>query len=154
MQAVIERNRGFARLGILLSLLLLVGFVAPKHAEATVTSSEISLGSQINKARTSSGRAAMSLNGSLSDYARRWSANMASKNRLYHNSSLTYWLRNWSWRILGENVGVGSSTRQVFVAFMNSAPHRANILDRRFRTMGVGVVVRNGRTWVTVIFRG
>jgi uncharacterized protein YkwD len=154
MQAVIERNRGFARLGILLSLLLLVGFVAPKHAEATVTSSEISLGSQINKARTSSGRAAMSLNGSLSDYARRWSANMASKNRLYHNSSLAYWLRNWSWRILGENVGVGSSTRQVFVAFMNSAPHRANILDRRFRTMGVGVVVRNGRTWVTVIFRG
>jgi uncharacterized protein YkwD len=153
MQAV-ERNRGFARLGVLLTLLLLVGFVAPKHAEATVTSSEISLGSQINHARTTSGRARMSLSGSLSDYARRWSANMASKNRLYHNASLGTWLRNFSWRILGENVGVGSSTSQIYVAFMNSAPHRANILDRRFRSMGVGVVVKNGRTWVTVIFRG
>ena len=154
MQAAIERNRGFARLAVLLTLALLVGFVAPKHAEATVTSSEISLGSQINHARALNGRARMSLNGSLSDYARRWSANMASRNRLYHNASLATWLRNWSWRILGENVGYGSSTSQVYVAFMNSAPHRANILDRRYRTMGVGVVVKNGRTWVTVIFRG
>jgi uncharacterized protein YkwD len=154
MQLAIERNRGFARLAVLLSLLLLVGFVVPKHAEATTTSPERYLASLMNRARTSHGRAALSLNSSLSDYARRWSATMVSKNRLYHNANLATWLRNWNWRILGENVGVGGSVIQLHVAFMNSPPHRANILDRRFRNVGVGVVVRNGRTWVTVIFRG
>ena len=154
MQLVADRNRGIARLAVLLSLLLLVGLVAPKHAEATTTSSERQLATLMNRARLSHGRAALSLNSSLSNYARRWSANMASKDRLYHNASLAYWLRNWNWRILGENVGVGGSITQLHVAFMNSAPHRANILDRRFRNVGVGVVVRDGRAWVTVIFRG
>ncbi len=96
----------------------------------------------------------MSLNSSLSDYARRWSRTMAAQNRLYHNASLGTWLRNWSWRILGENVGVGPSVKNLYVAFMNSPPHRENILDRRFRTVGVGVVSSGGRMWVTVIFRG
>jgi len=154
MQVAIDRNRGFARLAVLLCLLLLVGLAAPKHAEATTTSAERQLASLMNHGRAAHGRAALSLNSSLSDYARRWSANMASKNRLYHNASLPTWLRNWSWRILGENVGVGGSVSQLYVAFMNSPPHRENILDRRFRSVGVGVVVRNGRTWVTVIFRG
>jgi len=154
MQLIVERNRGFARIAVLLSLLLLVGFVAPMRAEATTNASERQMASLINHARTSHGRAALSLNSSLSDYARRWSATMASKNRLYHNANLATWLRNWNWRILGENVGAGGSVSQLHVAFMNSPPHRANILDRRFRNIGVGVVVRNGRTWVTVIFRG
>jgi uncharacterized protein YkwD len=154
MPLLVERNSGFARMAVLLSLLLLVGFVAPKRAEATTNASERQMASLINHARTSHSRAALSLNSSLSDYARRWSATMASKNRLYHNANLATWLRNWNWRILGENVGVGGSVSQLHVAFMNSPPHRANILDRRFRNVGVGVVVRNGRTWVTVIFRG
>jgi uncharacterized protein YkwD len=154
MQVVVERNRGFARLAVVLSLLLLVGFVAPKHADATTTSSERALASLMNRARTSHGRAAFGLSSTLSNYARRHSATMASKNRLYHNPYLATWLRNISWRILGENVGYGGSVRQVYVAFMNSPGHRANILDRRFRSVGVGVVVRNGRTWVTVIFKG
>jgi uncharacterized protein YkwD len=154
MQLVVDRNRGVVRLAVLLSLLLLVGLVAPRHAEATTTAAERRMASLINHARTSHGRSALRLNSSLSDYARRWSATMASKNRLYHNASLATWLRNWNWRILGENVGVGGSVPQLHVAFMNSPPHRANIMDRRFRNVGVGVVVRNGRTWVTVIFRG
>jgi uncharacterized protein YkwD len=154
MQLVADRNRAFARLGVLLSLVLLVGLVAPKHAEASTSPSERYMASLINRSRASHNRAALSLNSSLSNYARRWSATMAAKNRLYHNASLATWLQNWSWRILGENVGVGTSVRGLHVAFMNSPPHRANILDRRFRTVGVGIVVRDGRTWVTVIFRG
>lgn len=154
MQLVVDRNRAFARVAVLLSLVVLVGLVAPKHAEASTSSSERYMASLMNRARTSHGRAALTLNSSLSDYARRWSATMASKNRLYHNASLAIWLRNWSWRILGENVGVGPSVKSLYVAFMNSPPHRANILDRRFRNVGVGIAVRDGRTWVTVIFRG
>jgi uncharacterized protein YkwD len=32
--------------------------------------------------------------------------------------------------------------------------HRRNILDERFRKVGVGVVVRDGRDWVTLFFYG
>jgi uncharacterized protein YkwD len=37
---------------------------------------------------------------------------------------------------------------------MHSADHRANILRRAFRRVGVGVVKARGSVWVTVIFYG
>ena len=36
---------------------------------------------------------------------------------------------------------------------MASAPHRANILDRRMEQVGVGFVLVNGQLWVTEVFR-
>lgn len=153
MQLIADRRRATARLGAILVAVLVLGFLAPRHAEAS-TSSERSMASLINKARTSRGRSALRFNESLSNYARKHSAAMASKNRLYHNDDLANWLRNWNWNILGENVGVGPSISRLHTAFMNSPSHRANILDRRFRNVGVGVVSKNGRLWVTVIFRG
>ncbi len=153
MQLVGERRGSIVKLGMVLAVLLMLGFVAPKHAEAA-TSSELQMASLINKARVSHGRAPLRFNYSMARLARRHSATMASRNLLYHNPYLAQWYSTWSWRILGENVGVGSSVASLHVAFMNSKPHRANILDRRFRNVGVGIVVRNGRTWVTVNFLG
>ncbi len=47
-----------------------------------------------------------------------------------------------SWSV-GENIawgsGSSSSPRRIVDAWMNSAPHRANILDRRFEDIGVAV---------------
>ena len=44
---------------------------------------------------------------------------------------------------VGENIGWGQdhlgTPRSLMGAWMNSPPHRANILDRRFRHIGVGV---------------
>jgi uncharacterized protein YkwD len=37
---------------------------------------------------------------------------------------------------------------------MHSAGHRANILKRGFRRVGVGAVKAGGCMWVTVIFYG
>jgi uncharacterized protein YkwD len=37
---------------------------------------------------------------------------------------------------------------------MHSAGHRANILKRGFRRVGVGAVKARGCMWVTVIFYG
>lgn len=153
MHQFVQDRRPFARLGLILSIVLLVGFMAPKHADAT-SSVEKLMVSLINKSRHSHGRATLTLNDSLSRYARKHSATMAAKNSLYHNPYLATWLRNWNWRILGENVGVGPSITVLHTAFWNSPSHRANILDRRFRNVGVGVVSSNGRLWVTVIFRG
>jgi len=47
---------------------------------------------------------------------------------------------------LGENIAVGQETAQiVFKAWIDSAGHRANILQRTFTTMGIG---RSGNFWV------
>ena len=58
---------------------------------------------------------------------------------------------NWSttWTKLGENVGYAWSLEQVQNAFMNSAPHRANILDWTYNKVGTGVTYGwDGRIWV------
>jgi uncharacterized protein YkwD len=151
--AVVERRRPVVVIGLLLASFLFLGLVAPKHADATTTREHYMI-NLINKARTSHGRAALRTSDSLSNIARKWSKNMAARNRLYHNPYLATWLKDWNWTILGENVGVGTSVLSLHKAFMASPSHRANILDRRFRNIGVGIVSSGGRLWVTVIFRG
>ena len=76
---------------------------------------------------------------------------MAGRNTLYHNPNLTTDVKNWRW--VGENVGYGPDALTVHVAFMQSAPHRANILDRDYTEVGIGAVVVNGRVWVAEVFR-
>src|SRR5204863_2678547 len=46
--------------------------------------------------------------------------------------------------LLGQNVGTGPTVRAVFRAFMRSADHRANVLDRSYRRAGYGVVKFRG----------
>jgi uncharacterized protein YkwD len=153
MQTVIERRKSIVAIGLLLALFLLLGMVAPKHADAT-TSSERYMVSLINKARASHDRNALRISDSLSNYARKHSRTMAAKNKLYHNPYLAKWLSDWNWTILGENVGVGGSVLSLHKAFMASPGHKANNLHRRYKNIGVGIVSSGGRMWVTVIFRG
>jgi hypothetical protein len=35
---------------------------------------------------------------------------------------------------------------------MHSPEHRANVLDRSYKYLGIGVTTKNGRMWVTVQF--
>lgn len=55
----------------------------------------------------------------------------------------------YDWRVYGENIGGGSGSygapRVVFRRWMNSPSHRKNILDRRFREIGVGTYTGNYR---------
>ncbi len=56
----------------------------------------------------------------------------------------TGYLTGAGFYFVGENIGGGPGRRygsaiQVFRSWMHSPPHRANILDRRFRDAGVGV---------------
>ena len=86
----------------------------------------------------------------LSAAAERQSVRMAKRGRLFHGSlAWTSGLRCW-----GQNVGKGPTIRAVFRAFMRSADHRANMLDRCYRRAGYGVVKIRGAVWVTVNFAG
>jgi uncharacterized protein YkwD len=106
----------------------------------------------INASRSSSGLAPLSVAGDLSSAAVARAQVMAANGALSHTPDLGGSLCCWSW--LGENVGYAYSVAQTHQMFMNSAPHRANLMSSKADEVGVGVVVRNGTLWVAEVFRG
>ncbi|HEX9822816.1 MAG TPA: CAP domain-containing protein [Actinomycetota bacterium] len=110
--------------------------------------------SLINSTREERNRPSLEVDGSLSKLARRHSRAMAREGEIFHRDDLTEGLSGITWSLVGENVGVGSSVRQVQKAFMHSPPHRHNLLNRDFDEIGIGVVAGEGRSWVTLIFLG
>ena len=59
-------------------------------------------------------------------------------------------------KMSGENIAMGSTTpEQVMIQWMNSPGHKANILETSFRSIGIGCIVINNRTyWVQCFGRG
>lgn len=99
--------------------------------------------------------------------ATRWAQTMIRGHFFDHSRSgstlrrrvarTAYLRRTRSWA-LGENIAYGAGTQgtaaAIVSAWMGSAPHRANILERRFRDIGIGVssglpVGGSGLTFVT-----
>src|SRR5687767_13671256 len=87
----------------------------------------------------------------LEAVAARHATAMADTNELAHNPSLAEQVGNW--RILGENVGVGSTVDAIHDAFVASPRHLANLVESRYVDVGLGVVARDGRLWVVEVFR-
>jgi hypothetical protein len=139
--------------GWLLSAALLAStFVGLSPAPASASGPNTSnILSAVNSSRANAGRRPLSLRSDLSAVAYRWSQHMAATGTLAHNPNLTAQVSHWRW--VGENVGYGPDWRSVETAFMNSPAHRSNILDRDYSQIGIGVVVKNGRVWVTQVFR-
>jgi len=109
-----------------------------------------------NDDRASRGRDALSLAVRLSRYATRHSRRMAALGSIFHSGDeqLREALEGTRWSIAGENVGVGASLESVHDAFMQSAPHRRNILEGSYDRVAIGVVEAGGAVWITVIFYG
>lgn len=143
-----RRTTGWLLSAALLATTLVGLTPAPASASGPNTSSLLSA---INSARANAGRRPLSLQSDLSAVAYRWSQHMASTGTLAHNPSLTRQVSHWRW--VGENVGYGPSWSAIEVAFMNSPGHRSNILDRDYSQIGLGIVERNGRVWITQVFR-
>ena len=107
---------------------------------------------KMNEERTRLGKTKLRLDPELSKAARVHTAEMTGKELLHHTSASTLRRRVVSWRILGENVGVGAEVESLHAAFMASPAHRENILFTKYRYAGVGTAEVGGRLWVTVIF--
>jgi uncharacterized protein YkwD len=127
--------------------------VASPHAPAFGTGGEEArFVSLTNGARANAALAAYAVSYDLVSLARRHSQEMASRHTIYHNSRLTSDV--CCWRAVGENVGMGPDVDSIHRAFMSSADHRSNILDRDFTQIGVGTAHdENGRLYVTEVFR-
>lgn len=95
------------------------------------------------------------LNRELSVIARRHSMAMARNGELFHTANVDVYLDGVVWHTWGENVGyTPGDVDGLEQAFMDSPPHRGNILNREFRQVAIGTVRVDGTLWVTVFFYG
>ena len=82
--------------------------------------------------------------------AQAWAEHLAAQNQLSH-SVLTDGITA-HYCALGENVGYGPSVAAIETAYMNSAGHRANILDTRWNGVGVGYAKRGNIVFTVQFF--
>lgn len=113
----------------------------------------------VNTERAKYGLSALTLNTELSSIARAKSQDMSDKKYFSHTSP-TYgspfdMMKSFGIRYntAGENIAYGYKTPEAVVnGWMNSAGHRANILNASYKEIGVGYVA-NGNYW-TQMFIG
>jgi uncharacterized protein YkwD len=92
----------------------------------------------------------------LSRIAKHHSEKMAARKTLFHTSNPGgVYLKGVRWHYWGENVGVtGGDVGDLENAFMASAPHRYNILNRSYSHVAIGTARAHHELWVTVFFWG
>ncbi len=104
----------------------------------------------INAARQEEGASRLTVNPTLVEVARRHAGAMADAGKIFHNDQLGYQVDGHY--MMGENVGKGGEVGPLHEAFMNSPPHRANLLNSMYDAIGVGVVDRDGTLYVVEVF--
>ena len=117
-------------------------------AEISLEASERATFCLINRERTRRGIRKLRRNPRLDLASRRHARSMAARNFFEHGNfvgrirSANYLRGARGWR-LGENIawgsGVLSSPDEIVDAWMHSPGHRANILQRAFREIGIGI---------------
>jgi uncharacterized protein YkwD len=119
------------------------------YAETFALRMERDLFASVNQARRAQGLPPLRWDESLATAARRHAEVMADHGSAQHGfagePSLSVRVKqagvHFKW--LSENVFLGPSTQFIHTGFMQSPPHRANILDRDMDSIGVGVVERD-----------
>ena len=109
----------------------------------------------VNDFRSANGLPALAWDENLYGPARSWSQQMANAGTLSHPASLSAnFLPAPGWHKIGQNVAVASTLDSALTALENSPAHRANLLDRGFTRVAVGVIQQGGRYWITEDFVG
>ncbi|MDF2627182.1 MAG: SCP-like extracellular protein [Symbiobacteriaceae bacterium] len=111
---------------------------------SAATSVEQALVQLTNQERIKAGLAPLQLDEKLTSLARMKSADMVAKNYFSHTSP-TYGtpaqmlVKNGvTYTAFAENIAKGSTAAQIHTMWMNSAGHRANIMNVRLNRIGIG----------------
>jgi hypothetical protein len=110
-----------------------------------------------DQARANASLPALREDPSIDQVARAWAFNQARTGTLAHNPQHVNLVARAvpTWKRITENVGYAPTASRLQEAYMASAGHRANILDRTVQRIAVGCVRdANGRLWSTVNFVG
>lgn len=137
---------------VLVVAVLIAGMPSPAGAD-NVTARRKTL-QLLNQTRRNHGLPAFRLNANVSHFAWKHSKKMAERYRCIHTANLYDVVRRYSPSTWGENVGAAGTLKRIRNLWMGSGGHRANILNPRFRRIGIGVVKARGLLWVTTIFYG
>jgi uncharacterized protein YkwD len=107
----------------------------------------------VNAERSRRGIARLQRSRCPDTHAARWSNALARSQRLRHQD-VEKVLYTCGARRAGENIGVTQgSAEELMESWMRSRRHRANILDPRYRSIGLGASrSENGRWWVVQNF--
>jgi uncharacterized protein YkwD len=124
---------------------------------AALDPGELAVVKLINAYRTRNGRPPLLVGPALSRAAQSHSADMARRGYFDHGAFVTR-LRSFGVRApyVGENIASGSrplAPSTIVRMWIQSPPHRENLLDRGFRRIGVGVAGGSTRL-VTADFSG
>ena len=141
-------------IGVLLAAVLVAAVPMTSLAASGSKEMRRKLHALTNASRRNNGLKPLRLNWRLSKSALTHSRRMAERHTLYHTANLYRVVRRWRPSVWGENVGVGGTVKRVHKMFMRSAGHRSNVLRSGFSKVGIGVLPRGGRVWVTVMFYG
>ncbi|MGN6243003.1 MAG: CAP domain-containing protein [Motilibacteraceae bacterium] len=108
----------------------------------------------VNAQRTSHGLRPFTLSSCAGRYAQPWADHLAAAGALSHQS-LTTVMTSCGAHTAGENVGYTTLGADDLVArWMASAPHRANILNPAFTSIGLGATRASGRWYGVQDFLG
>jgi uncharacterized protein YkwD len=95
---------------------------------------------QVNRTRTNNRRRSLATNGLMNRRAMKWAAHLVACQCLEHRAAPFGTPAGWCGA--AENIGRsgnGGTLGGVHNAFLNSPSHRANILNRRWTALGVGI---------------
>ena len=103
-----------------------------------------------NRIRRERGLRPFCVHPALQRAARAHSKDMIRRDYFAHGNAGARLKRyGYDWRVYGENIAGGSGSYGapgvIFRRWMNSRPHRKNILDNRFREIGIGTYTGNYR---------
>ena len=150
----------FARLG--LSALWLIVLLMPGITQAQAPDPVADLAARINRERVASGLPPYALNAQLTKAAQGQANDIAATGNYSHTGSdgstvfdrvgrTAFGAYSWG-RRLGENWAWYANAATAMSAWMDSTPHRNNILHSLYREIGVGIAPSKGNTIFVVDF--
>ena len=114
---------------------------------------------ETNKRRVEAGAPPVRPNVKLQTIAQDWSERMAAEDRMYHNPRIRDLMQEQfprQWRMFGENVlqnWDGATAAELVQQWMDSPPHRANMLSSVHTDLGIGVAIApSGKLYSTQNF--
>jgi uncharacterized protein YkwD len=104
----------------------------------------------MNNDRAAAGLGVLPVQMDAQNKAQAWAQKLAAENTLYH-SNLPDGI-SVRWCSIGENVGYGPSISAVETGYMNSPPHKANIVNNKWNGVGTGVAYNGPRVFTVQVF--
>jgi uncharacterized protein YkwD len=130
----------------------------PSHGLFRAIADEAAVVERTNAERKKVDAPPLTVNPKLSDAARAHALNMAKQDKLEHtlddktpDERVT--AAGYKWAATAENIGWNERTpKDAVAAWMDSPPHKANMLNPDYTEIGVGVAVnaKGERYWVQV----